>query len=173
MEKIIKVKNLKKDFRFGVKDPEKGFWGNLFSKKTKTVRAVDNISFDVGRGESLAFIGPNGAGKSTTIKMLTGILTQSRGDIEVAGFSPAVERQKLTYKIGTVFGQRSQLVFNLPMPRSFDLFGAVYGVDASDLKKRVEKLVGDFRFGCNCLAACSEVIFGTADEGGNCISAST
>ena len=104
---IIEVKNLSKKFK--IKEKEKGIKGSLKSiikPKYKTINAVNNINFTVEKGEILAFIGPNGAGKSTTIKMLTGILYPTSGQIEVNGIDPSKERKKLSYKIGTVFGQK-------------------------------------------------------------------
>ena len=101
---IIEVKKLSKTFK--VKLKEKGFKGSLksiFKPKYKTIKAVKGISFEVEKGEMIAFIGPNGAGKSTTIKMLTGILYPQTGDIKVIGLDPRKDRKKLAYEIGTVF----------------------------------------------------------------------
>lgn len=137
----IKVKNLTKEFTFSVKNPEKGFWANLFNPDKKTISAVKNISFTVNQGERIAFIGPNGAGKSTTIKMLTGILFPSSGSISVLGFDPSVDRKKLAYEIGTVFGQRSQLFPNLPFTDSFEFFGVMYDMSKDDIKKRTKELI--------------------------------
>lgn len=136
----IKVENLCKDYRFNVKDNEKGFLYNLFSGNVKTVKAVDNISFSVDEGETLAFIGPNGAGKSTTIKMLTGILYPNSGSIEIYGLTPIKDRDKLAYKIGTVFGQRSLLLPNLPLTDSMEMFGAMYDMSKEDIKNRIKEL---------------------------------
>ena len=83
--KAIEVKNLSKEYKYKVKDENKGFFYNLFHEKEKFVKAVNNISFDVEEGETVAFIGPNGAGKSTTIKMLTGIIYPTKGDIKICG----------------------------------------------------------------------------------------
>ena len=82
---IIEVRNLCKDYKYSVKDEKRGFIYNLFNSKEKRVRAVKNISFDVEEGETIAFIGPNGAGKSTTVKMLSGILVPSSGQIFING----------------------------------------------------------------------------------------
>lgn len=139
--KIIEVKNLCKDYKYNVKNENKGFIYNLFNSKKKTVKAVDNISFDVEEGETIAFIGPNGAGKSTTIKMLTGILYPISGDIKIYGLTPIKDRDKLAYKIGTVFGQRSQLLPNLPLTDSMELFGAMYDMTKEDIKIRIDELV--------------------------------
>ena len=138
--KIIEVKNLSKEYKYKVKDESKGFFYNLFHEKEKVVKAVNNISFDVEEGETIAFIGPNGAGKSTTIKMLTGIIYPTKGDIKVCGLTPIKDRNKLAYKIGTVFGQRSQLLPNLPLTESMEMFGVMYDMDKKSIKKRIDEL---------------------------------
>ena len=134
MKNIIEVNNLNKDFILYKKS---GF----LKKTSSTVKAVKDISFNVEEGEILAFIGPNGAGKSTTIKMLTGILKPTRGDIKVLGLDPQLQRKKLAYHIGTVFGQKSQLWFHLPPIDSFKLLGSIYDVPDMELKKRIDYLV--------------------------------
>ena len=142
-EKIITVENLKKDFSFAIKK-ESGFFSNLLHPEVKIVKAVDDISFSVDRGEILAFIGPNGAGKSTTIKILTGILYPSSGVVRVAGSNPQLERKKLAFEIGTVFGQRSQLIFNLPLRDSFELFGRMYELSSKQIHDKGRDLVDLF-----------------------------
>jgi ABC-2 type transport system ATP-binding protein len=104
----------------------------------KYVDAVRSISFEVDQGERLAYIGPNGAGKSTSIKILTGILHPSNGDALVLGFTPWTERKKLVRHIGTLFGQRSQLWFQLTPRQTFDLLASIYGVDRHE--RRVAEL---------------------------------
>jgi ABC-2 type transport system ATP-binding protein len=94
------------------------------------VRAVDDVSFEIGRGEMVGYIGPNGAGKSTTIKMLTGILVPSGGRVRVAGIDPSRERARLARRIGVVFGQRTTLWWDLPLRDSFDLLRRIYRVDS-------------------------------------------
>ena len=145
--KIIEVNNLSKEYRYKVKDENKGFFYNLFHENEKVVKAVNNISFDVEEGETVAFIGPNGAGKSTTIKMLTGIIYPTKGDIKICGLTPIKDRNKLAYKIGTVFGQRSQLLPNLPLTESMEMFGAMYDMDKKSIKKRIEELSELFDLG--------------------------
>lgn len=139
--KIIEVKNLCKDYKYNVKNDDKGFIYNLFNSKEKVVSAVKNISFDVEEGETIAFIGPNGAGKSTTIKMLTGILYPTSGEIFICGLTPIYDRNTLAYKIGTVFGQRSQLLPNLPLTESMEMFGTMYDMSKDEIKKRTKELV--------------------------------
>lgn len=137
MENIIEVNNLSKKFKIKKSSGLKG----LFNPEFKTVNAVNNISFSIKKGERVAFIGPNGAGKSTTIKMLSAILYPSGGEAKVLGLTPWDNRKKIAKDIGTVFGQRSQLWYNLPIQDSFNLIGKIYGIDDIPLKKRISKLV--------------------------------
>ncbi len=143
----ITVSNLSKKFTFPVKKDSFGWIKNLFSPEIKEVIAVDNISFTVKKGERLAFIGPNGAGKSTTIKMLTGILFPTEGTVSVLGLDPTKDRKKLAYQIGTVFGQRSQLLPNLPLTDSFEFFGVMYDLTDEQIKKRITELTELFDLG--------------------------
>jgi ABC-2 type transport system ATP-binding protein len=136
----IQVKSLNKTFVFNVKDEKRGFFSNLISPSRKKIEAVKGINFEVVRGERIAFIGPNGAGKSTTIKMLTGILFPSGGKINVLGLNPQIDRRRLAYKIGTVFGQRSQLFPNLPLTDSMYFFGVMYDLKKEDIEKRIKYL---------------------------------
>ena len=142
---IIEVKNLNKQFK--IKEKEKGIKGSLKSiikPKYKTINAVNNISFSVEPGEVLAFIGPNGAGKSTTIKMLTGILYPSEGEINVNGFNPSKQRKQLSYKIGTVFGQKEQLWTHLTPYDNFKFFGAIYDIPNNLIEERIQDLIKTF-----------------------------
>lgn len=136
----IIVQNLSKKFSFPVKNASSGWIKNLFSPDIKEIKAVDDISFSVKSGERVAFIGPNGAGKSTTIKMLTGILFPSSGKVNVLGLDPTKNRKELAYKIGTVFGQRSQLLPNLPLTDSLEFFGVMYDLSNKQIKERIAEL---------------------------------
>lgn len=100
----------------------------LFRQRAETV-AVNNVSFDIAEGEMVGYIGLNGAGKSTTVKILTGILTPTRGGAKVFGIVPYQERERNAYQIGVVFGQRSQLWWDLPLRESFHLLRDLYGLD--------------------------------------------
>ncbi|MGH1480599.1 MAG: ABC transporter ATP-binding protein [Geminicoccales bacterium] len=111
---------------------------------TETVPAVKGISFTIDQGERVAFIGPNGAGKSTTLKMLTGILLPSGGRAEVAGLVPWAERRRLAYRIGIVFGQRSQLWYHLPVRDSFELLSRLYDVEQDAYRQRLADLASNF-----------------------------
>ena len=141
MNNSIIVSNLTKKFSFAAKDKKSGWVKNLFYPDRKEITAVDNISFSVKEGERVVFIGPNGAGKSTTIKMLTGILFPTSGTISMLGLDPTKDRKKLAYQIGTVFGQRSQLLPNLPLTDSLEFFGVMYDLSNSEIKQRVDELV--------------------------------
>lgn len=136
---MIKVQNLHKVF---IKyEREKGLIGMLrtFLKAKKViVNAVSDISFTVNDGEIVGYIGANGAGKSTTIKMLTGILTPSQGTIEINGIVPYVDRIKNAYQIGVVFGQRTQLWWDLPLVESYSILKDIYNVSEEDFKARME-----------------------------------
>jgi ABC-2 type transport system ATP-binding protein len=106
-------------------------------RRTRIVAAVDDIDLSVERGETLGYIGPNGAGKSTTLKMLTGVLYPSAGHVRVCGLEPVPQRLRLARRIGVVFGQRSQLWWDLPLADSFALLRHVYGVPAADHAARL------------------------------------
>jgi ABC-2 type transport system ATP-binding protein len=144
MDAIV-VKDLSKTFRVKVK--EKGLRGSvksIFRPTYRTIKAVDNISFRVAEGEILAFIGPNGAGKSTTIKMLTGILYPDQGGASVMDINPTIKRKQLSYKIGTVFGQKEQLWTHLTPYDNFKFFGAIYDMKDSEVETRIEELIAVF-----------------------------
>ena len=141
---VIEVKNLKKEFitkKRALKPNGKKY---LFKKQKQIKNAVNDISFEVAEGETLAFIGPNGAGKSTTIKMLTGILYPTEGEIKVLGFNPSKERVKLSYQIGSVFGQKEQLWVHLSPYENFKFFGSIYDIEKTKLNERIEELATIF-----------------------------
>jgi ABC-2 type transport system ATP-binding protein len=145
MEPLIQVQNLQKSFV--VRETGQGFLGNirqLIQPRRKELIALHSVSMSIARGERVAFIGPNGAGKSTTIKILSGILMPSAGQVTVAGLVPWQDRQKLSHRIGTVFGQRSQLWYHLPARDTFRLLGKMYGVDAQEHARRLVKLIDRF-----------------------------
>ena len=138
---VIKVKNLSKTFK--VKLKEKGLKGSLKSlvkPKYKIIKAVRDISFEVEKGEMIAFIGPNGAGKSTSIKMMTGILFPDKGEIDILGLDPKKDRKKLAYEIGCVFGQKEQLWTHLTPYDNFKFFGAIYDIPNSKVEKKINEL---------------------------------
>ena len=141
----IEVRDLSKTFH--VKQKEKGMRGSLqavFHPCMKEIRAVEQVSFDVEEGEMLAFLGPNGAGKSTTIKMLTGILYPDGGSMRVLGLDPVQDRRRMTYGIGTVFGQKEQLWTHLTPYDNFRFCGAVYDIPDGEVKERIKNLAEIF-----------------------------
>ncbi|MGH3566274.1 MAG: ABC transporter ATP-binding protein [Pseudonocardia sp.] len=109
-------------------------------RRTRVV-AVDDVTLTVARGEAVGFLGPNGAGKSTTIKMLTGVLVPTAGHARVCGLDPARRRRELARRIGVVFGQRSQLWWDLPLTESFDLHAAIHRVPAQVYRARREECI--------------------------------
>ncbi|HET8575174.1 MAG TPA: ATP-binding cassette domain-containing protein [Candidatus Paceibacterota bacterium] len=143
----IQVSNLSKTFIFPVKNPAKSWAENLFAPEKREVQAVKDISFTISKGERVAFIGPNGAGKSTTIKMLTGILFPTSDEVSVLGLDPVKQRKALAYQIGTVFGQRSQLLPNLPLTDSLEFFGVMYDLTDAQIHQRTKELAELFNLG--------------------------
>ena len=137
----IEVKDLRKEFK--VSSSGKGFLGKLqalFHRGHKIITAVNDIDFKIRRGEFVGYVGENGAGKSTTIKMLTGILVPTSGTAEVNGIVPYKDRKKNAAKIGVVFGQRTQLWWDLPVRESFDLLRVIFRVSRSDFDRQMVKL---------------------------------
>lgn len=127
---VIEVKNIVKEFKISKK--ERGLIGSLkhiIRPKYETLRAVDGISFNIEKGEIVGYIGPNGAGKSTTVKMMSGILTPTSGEILINGISPYKERKRVVKNIGVVFGQRSQLNWDLRLGETFELLKRIYQID--------------------------------------------
>jgi ABC-2 type transport system ATP-binding protein len=109
--------------------------------RRRTVRAVDDLSLAVEAGESVGYIGANGAGKSTTIKMLVGILVPTSGDVSTCGLRPVRDRRDLARRIGVVFGQRSQLWWDLPVRESFEILATIHGLPAAEAQARTAELV--------------------------------
>lgn len=139
MDTIIEIKDISKEFK--VLNRHEGLRGSihdLFSKDYKIVRAVDHISMTVKQGEIVGYLGPNGAGKSTTIKMMTGVLEPSSGEILVNGRVPYIDRSKNCQEIGVVFGQRSQLWWSLPLIESFKILKDIYQISDTDYKQIME-----------------------------------
>src|SRR5690242_18715644 len=137
---LIDVRELSKDFRTFKR--REGVWGsiqNLFLREYLTVKAVDRVTFSIERGEMVGYIGPNGAGKSTSIKMLTGILVPSSGEARVNGFLPYKQRRQYVKTIGVVFGQRTQLWWDIAVVESFKLLRRIYEVPERDFRERMEK----------------------------------
>ncbi|WP_229400319.1 ABC transporter ATP-binding protein [Micromonospora okii] len=129
---VIDVRNLRKEFTVRVR-------AGRLRRERRTVAAVGGVDLRVERGEMLGYIGPNGAGKSTTLKMLTGVLTPTSGEVRVCGLRPVPERTRLALRVGVVFGQRSQLWWDLPLRDSFALLRHVYRVPADAHAARLRR----------------------------------
>src|SRR5688572_31201341 len=144
----IVVEQLVKTYRISERDP--GFLGTLrgvFRRRYRLVEALRGISFSLERGELLGFIGPNGAGKSTTIKILSGILRPDSGRVEVDGLTPFAERRKHVARIGVVFGQRTQLWWDLPVIEGFELLRDIYRVPQDRYRLSSDELIALLQLG--------------------------
>ena len=136
---VIEVENLKKEYKINVK--EEGLRGavlNLFHPKYEIKQAVKGVNFSIEEGEMVGYIGANGAGKSTTIKMLTGVLTPTSGKVLVNGFVPYKDRIKNNIHIGAVFGQRTQLWWDIPVIESYKLIQKIYEIPMEKYKKNLK-----------------------------------
>jgi len=139
---IIQIKNLKKTYRTHTREPGlANAIKSLFKRKYEIKHALKGISFEVEEGEIVGFIGPNGAGKSTTIKALSGVLYPTSGEIRVMGFTPWKDRAKYVKNIGVVFGQKPQLVWDLPPVDTFYLNKEIYEIPPKEFDKRLKSLV--------------------------------
>ena len=131
----IYVKDLEK--RFIVREKRKK---GAFFREKKTINALQDVSFDIEHGELLGYIGPNGAGKSTTVKILSGILTPDGGEVTVGGLVPWKERKEHVRRIGVVFGQRTQLWWDVPVRDSYDLLKDIYRIPGEEYTARLKEL---------------------------------
>lgn len=139
---IIKVQNLCKEFQRPIrKEGLLGSFKSLISRNYETKKAVSNITFEIAQGEIVGYLGPNGAGKSTTIKMLAGILVPTLGEIEVNGLVPYKNRKNHASKIGVVFGQRTQLWWDIPVVESLNLMRYMYNLTEKEYRERMNNFV--------------------------------
>jgi ABC-2 type transport system ATP-binding protein len=139
---MIQIENLCKQFR--VYRHHQGGWGalrNLVTREHSVVRAVDDVTFRIGRGEWIGYLGPNGAGKSTTIKILTGILVPTSGEVRIDGRVPWKQRIEHARRIGVVFGQRTGLWWDLPVIESMELLRHIYAVPADRYRQNLRLFV--------------------------------
>lgn len=140
---MIEVNNLTKDYHIVKKDAGlKGAIKGLFKSKKVTVKAVDKLNFSVKKGEIVGFIGPNGAGKSTTIKMMSGILTPTEGEILINGRNITKYRKEVVKNIGVVFGQRTQLNWDLRLGETFELLRHIYQIDKAEFDETLNVMDG-------------------------------
>lgn len=139
MEPIISLKNVVKEFKvLNRREGLAGSFKDLFSRDYKIVKAVNGISMDINHGEIVGYLGPNGAGKSTTIKMMTGVLEPTSGEILCNGIIPYKKRSQNAQNIGVVFGQRTQLWWALPVIESFKILKDIYQVQESEYRNMIE-----------------------------------
>lgn len=137
---LIEARDVSKKFKIYRRgDGIKGYLKSFISREYEEVHAVENLDLEIEAGEMVGYIGANGAGKSTTVKMLTGILEPSSGEIEVDGIDPHEHRKRNAMNIGVVFGQKTQLWWDLPVRESFRLLREIYEVDKSDYKERIDE----------------------------------
>ncbi|RJO77583.1 ATP-binding cassette domain-containing protein [Nocardia panacis] len=134
-EPIIEIEDLTRCFTVRRREPGRRL------RRRDTLTAVDRMSFTVERGAAIGYIGANGAGKSTTIKMLTGILVPTSGRVRTCGLEPVRQRRELAGRIGVVFGQRSQLWWDLPLRESFSILAAIHRLDPEAARKRTYELI--------------------------------
>ncbi len=137
--KLIEVENVTKEYKMvNRKEGIRGAINNIFTPSYTKVKAVDDISFTVERGAIAGFIGPNGAGKSTTIKMMVGVLAPTQGNIRIGGLDPFKDRKKNARNLGIVFGQRTQLWWDIPIKETYKLLKKMYCIDDADFNQRME-----------------------------------
>ncbi|MBA4495420.1 ATP-binding cassette domain-containing protein [Paenactinomyces guangxiensis] len=138
----IEAHGLTKEFKVYQSRPGlTGAFRDLLNRKYRTIRAVDSIDLRIGKGEMVGYIGENGAGKSTTIKMLTGILQPTAGELKVNGYDPHRQREEFVKTIGVVFGQRSQLWWDIAVQESFRLLQKVYRIPAEEHQKHLDRMI--------------------------------
>ncbi len=144
----IHIKDLTKIYKVPERDPGlKAAVVSLFKRKYKQVRAVDGISFEIEPGEIVGFLGPNGAGKTTTLKMLSGLLFPTSGELSVLGYVPKKRERDFLRQITLVMGQRSQLNWDIPAMDSYDLYRAIYGIPVEQYKQTRDEMIEVMQLG--------------------------
>ena len=142
MSKIIEFKEISKDFKISTKKKgKKKSFLDLFRREKAVVKALTNVSFEIEEGDIVGYIGPNGAGKSTTIKIMSGILTPTSGECSIMGHMPWKDRKKYVKNVGVVFGQRSQLWWDVPIIDSFELLKDIYKIPTAEYNETLNDLI--------------------------------
>ncbi|ETT45360.1 MULTISPECIES: ABC transporter ATP-binding protein [Paenibacillus] len=145
---IITVKNLTKQYETYHRGQDaKSVFKSLFHREKSIINSVEDLSFSVGKGEMIGILGPNGAGKSTTIKMLTGVLYPTSGEINVLGYNPHKQKNQYVKQIGVLFGQKSQLIWDIPPLDSFYMNKEIYDIPTNDFRTRLDRFVNMFEIG--------------------------
>jgi len=138
----ISAEHLTRAFRVPVREPGlRASMRSLIKRKTREVRAVEDVSFEIARGEVVGFLGPNGAGKTTTLKMLSGLMHPSSGTARVLGAEPARRDHDFLRRIALIMGQRQQLHWDIPAHDSFEMLRVVYGVDRAEYREQLDELI--------------------------------
>ena len=141
VKNIIEVNNLSKSFEISKKDPGlRGTLKHFFKRRTKNIKVIKKISFEIKEGEIVGFLGANGAGKTTILKMLCGLIYPSEGSISVSGYLPFKRKDNFLKNITLVMGQKQQLIWDLPPIESFYLNASIFDIDKFEAKKRIKKL---------------------------------
>lgn len=145
---MISVSHLSKTYRVPLKKAGlRGSFTSLFARRHRDVHAVDDVSFSIGQGERVGFLGPNGAGKTTTLKMLSGLLHPTAGEISVLGFTPKERKNEFLRQITLVMGQKQQLLWDVPARETFELNRAMYDLDQADYRRTLDELIDMLRIG--------------------------
>ena len=145
-QNIISVKNLSKHFKVYKKEPGLlGSFKSLFVRKYETVKAVNDVSFNIAEGEIIGFIGQNGAGKTTTLKMLSGLLFPTTGEVSVLGFNPWDRKPEFQKQFALIMGQKNQLWWDISARDSYSLLAKIYGIRPDEAKKRIADLAHMFQ----------------------------
>ena len=141
VKNIIEVRNLSKSFDISSKEPGlKGTFKHFFQRKTKSLKVIKNISFEIKEGEIIGFLGANGAGKTTILKILCGLMYPTEGRILVSGYLPYKRKNNFLKNITLIMGQKQQLIWDLPPIESFYLNASIYELDKFEAKRRIKKL---------------------------------
>lgn len=147
-EPVIRVRDLKKTYVVSEREPGlRAALASLVHRRKSRVQAVDGITFDLAAGEIVGFLGPNGAGKTTTLKMLSGLLHPTSGEVSVLTFTPSKRERAFLRQITLVMGQRNQLVWDIPAADTFELDRAIYRIPAADYRRTLDELVALLEIG--------------------------
>ncbi|MFQ6752356.1 MAG: ATP-binding cassette domain-containing protein [Clostridia bacterium] len=144
---MIQFNNICKDFKIMAKKKGVNAFVGFFKREKKIIEALKNVTFEIEEGDIVGYIGPNGAGKSTTIKIMSGILTPTSGECSIMGYTPWKNRKQYVKNIGVVFGQRSQLWWDVPIIDSFELLKDIYKIPNKEYEETLNELIKTLNLG--------------------------